>query len=295
MSHVTGWIDDVLTGRVLSEADDARFRAHLRTCAACRNRYDEGLSVLRAARGGGDAFAPGEAARLEARAARLVRPVPATPVFPWRLAFAGVTVAAAVAVTVTMLAWPRSPVGSVLLAGKGFLVDGAAATKDAVILAGAVLTTGKEDAAVLLGPVQGRRGLLLRPATRLRVGSERQVTLEQGRVRVQSKQPGEPFVVAAVGGRVEQAAPGTFVVERREKSTLVAVHQGSVRVIGRDGPVEVKEGQETELGAAGEVAAPRTASANALVEDRGTGTVWDAILRFLKQLIDAIARALSGG
>jgi ferric-dicitrate binding protein FerR (iron transport regulator) len=293
MSHVERWIEDVLTGRVLSARDDETFRAHLRGCEACRASYDRGLSVLRLARGGDDALAPGEAARLEARAARLVRPVEPTPVFPWRLVFGGAAVAATLAVL--LLAWPRAQVGSVLVAGKGFLVDGEPAAKDAVLYAAAVLSTDKDDAAVLVGPAQGRRGLLLRPATRLRVGDEREVTLEQGRVRVQSKQPGEAFSVKTPGGRVLQAEPGTFVVERREAGTLVAVHQGSVRVQGQQGEVELKEGQETELGLAGEVSAPRAASAQALVEDRGTGTVWDAILRFLKHLIDAIGRALAGG
>lgn len=293
MSHVERWIEDVLTGRVLSERDDEAFRAHLRGCDACRAKYDQALGVLRLARGGDDALAPGEAARLEARAARLVRTVEPTPVFPWRLLWGGAAVAATLAVL--LFAWPRAEVGAVLVAGKGFLIDGAPAAKDSVIYATATLATDKEDSAVLVGPAQGRRGLLLRPATRLRVAGEREVALEQGRVRVQSRQPGEAFAVQAPGGRVVQAEPGTFVVERREAGTLVAVHQGSVRVRGAGGEVEVKEGQETELGLAGEVSAPRAASAQALVEDRGTGTVWDAILRFLKQLIDAIGHALAGG
>ena len=64
-------------------------------------------------------------------------------------------------------------------------------------------------------------------------------------------------------------------------------------VTSRGDQVELKEGQETEL-SGGVLAPARPASANALVEDRGDGTVWDAILRFLKQLIDVIAKALAG-
>ena len=46
MSHVSSLIDDVLTGRVLSQEDDADFRAHLRQCTACREHFDRSASVL---------------------------------------------------------------------------------------------------------------------------------------------------------------------------------------------------------------------------------------------------------
>lgn len=291
MSHVLSTIDDVLTGRVLSAEDDARFRAHLRDCSACREHYDRTAAVLRLARGAPEALAPGEAQRLEVRALRLARPVPGTMSFPWRFVFAAAAVAAAVVLTIS--AWPRSPVGRVLAAGAGFRIDGAPAGKDAVVFAGSELITEKEDAAVLLESARGRRGLLLRPNTRLNTSSSEEVKLEAGRLRVQVKKPGEPFAVRADELRVEQPGAGTFVVERKPEGTLVAVHQGAVLVSAGGEQVEVKEGQETEL-TAGHLVPARPASANALIEDRGDGTVWDAILRFLRQLIDVIAKALAG-
>ena len=159
MSHLTSQIDDVLSGRVLSAEDDARFRAHLRQCAACRKHYDETAGLLRLARGHEDALAPGEQGRLEARAIRLARPVPGTATFPWRFVFAGAALAAAVVLTVAAL--PRSPVGRVLAASAGLRLDGVAASRDAVVLARAEISTEKEDAAILLEGPRGRRGLLL--------------------------------------------------------------------------------------------------------------------------------------
>lgn len=291
MSHVTSQIDDVLGGRVLSAEGDVKFRAHLRDCAQCREHYDRTLSLLRLARGNAEAIAPGEAQRMEVRALRLAKPVPGTATFPWRFAFAGAAVAAALVLTV--LAWPRTTVGRVLASGNGFRVDGTVATKDAVIFARSELTTEKEDAAVLLESARGRRGLLLRPSTRVSVASSEEVKLEAGRLRVQVRKTMDPFSVRADDLRVEQPGAGTFVVEKRAESTLVAVHQGSVVVTSSGNQVELKEGQETEL-SGGVLAPARPASANALVEDRGDGTVWDAILRFLKQLIDVIAKALAG-
>ena len=292
MSHVTSQIDDVLGGRLLSADDDVKFRAHLRECTQCREQYDRSLSVLRLARGSADAFAPGESQRLEARALRLAKPVPGTAVFPWRLAFAGAAVAAALVLTV--LAWPRSPVGRVLATANGLRLDGEAATKNAVVFARSELTTEKQDAAILLESARGRRGLLLRPSTRLTVSSSDEVKLEAGRLRVQVKKTLEPFSVRGPDDlHVVQPGAGTFVVEKRAESTLVAVHQGTVVVTAHGAQVELKEGQETEL-SNGALAPARTAGATALVEDRGDGTVWGAILRFLKQLLDVIARALAG-
>lgn len=291
MSHLTSQIDDVLSGRVLSADDDVRFREHLRSCAACKEHYDRTAGLLRLTRGNPEAWAPGELQRMEVRALRLAKPVAGTASVPWRLVFAGAAVAAAVVLTV--MAWPRSPVGRVLASGAGLRIDGAPANKDAVVFAGAELSTEKEDAAILLESAKGRRGLLLRPGTRLRASSTEEVALEAGRLRVQVKKGADPFSVRAEDLRVKQPGPGTFVVERKAGSTLVAVHQGSVVVSARGQQLELKEGQETEL-VGGSLAPARPAGANALIEDRGDGTVWDAILRFLRHLIDVIGKALSG-
>lgn len=292
MSHVDSLITDVLTGRALSPEDDAAFRSHVRGCEKCRAKYDEGMTVLRLARGHQDALAPGELQRLQNRAAWLARPMePRRFAFSWRFAFVGAAVAVA-ALLVVLLA-PRTPVGHVLVASKGLTLDGVLVGKDAVIYEDTVVGTDKEDAAILLEGARGRRGVLLRPNTRLRVTTSDDATLQGGRVRVQALKSEAPFTLRADASRVVQSAPGVFVTEARPTGTFVAVHQGNVNVSAPGGSVEVKESQETEVinGTPGPV---KTVTANALVEDRGDGTVWDAIVRWFRQLIDTIGRALAG-
>lgn len=292
MSHVRGTIDAVAAGKVLSPADDEAFRAHLKACADCGAHFDTTMGVLRLARGGPQAWAPGEAVRLTARAAALARPA-ATPARTWgRWAVTGGVLA--VAALLVVLAWPRAPVGSVLVTGAGFTVDGAPAEKDQALLAGADLATGEIDAAVLLDGKQGRRALLLRPHTRVRLPSADEAGLEAGRVRVQLK-AGAPFVLTTPEGATVTSTGGVFVAERRDDGTLVAVHDGAVFVRHGVDAVQVKDGQETQVALSGDVAPARTAGPNALVEDRGDGSVWGAILRFLRGILEAIGRALNGG
>lgn len=290
MKHVRGTIDAVAAGKLLAPDEDAAFRAHLRGCDDCRAHYDATVGVLRLARGGETAWAPGEAARLSARAVALAKPPPATKPW-WRLALIPAAVAAAVALAV--VAWPREPIGKVLVTSEGFTVDGAPAAKDLVVRAGAELATDDADAAVLLESAHGRRALLLRPHTRLRVPSADDAELESGRVRVQLKAGGEPFRVTTPEGATVSSAGGVFVAERKTEGTLVAVHLGEATVTNGADAVTVHDGQETQVDVSGALAPVRTAGPNALVEDRGNGTVWDAILRFLRGIIDAIGRALS--
>ena len=289
MSHVRGTIDAVATGKLLAPDEDAAFRAHLRGCDECRAHYDATVGVLRLARGGESAWAPGEAARLSARAVALAKPPPAAKPW-WR--FALVPAAVAAAVVLAVVAWPREPIGKVLVAAEGFTVDGEPAAKDLVVRAGAELATGEADAAVLLEGAHGRRALLLRPHTRMRVPSADDAELESGRVRVQLK-VGEPFHVTTPEGAVVSSAGGVFVAERKTEGTLVAVHLGEATVTSGADAVTLRDGQETQVDVSGALAPVRTAGPNALVEDRGNGTVWDAILRFLRGIIDAIGRALS--
>jgi ferric-dicitrate binding protein FerR (iron transport regulator) len=276
---------------VLPPGDDAVFRAHLRGCDECRAHYDATMGVLRLARGGPTAFAPAEAERLTARAVALARPAPAPRPW-WR--WAVLPAAFVTAVALAILGWPRQPVGKVLVAGGGFTVDGAPGAKDAVLLAGAELVTDEADAAVLLEGPHGRRALLLRPHTRLKVPSADDAKLEAGRVRVQLKPGAEAFRVETPEGATVTSAGGVFVAERRDDNTMVAVHTGEARVDSADASVTLKAGQETQVDLSGALAPVRPASANALVEDRGGGSVWDAIVRFLRGIIDAIGKALGG-
>jgi ferric-dicitrate binding protein FerR (iron transport regulator) len=294
--HVKGLIDEVLTGRVLSAKDDADFQAHLRGCEACRAHYDLTLGVLRLARGGSSVNAPGEAQRQTDRALRLVKPIePTATAWPWRAMFAGAVALAAV--LVTFFLWPRAPIGAVLSAGKGLTVDGVVATKDTVLLERAVVATEKEDAAVLLRDEAHKRGVLLRPNSKVKLLSVDEVQLEAGRVRLQVKEPKEPLVVRTESLRVVQNTAGVFIVEKRPTGTLIAVHQGKVTVrpvTGSAEPIELVEGQEAELSPTGALTPARPVANTSLIEDRGDGTVWDAILRFLRQLLDVIGKALSG-
>ncbi|MFT3706153.1 MAG: zf-HC2 domain-containing protein [Archangium sp.] len=292
-SHVLGLIDDVLTGRVLSAQDDAAFRAHLRSCDSCRAHYDSTLGVLRVARGG---VAPGELERMTTSAVRLVKSVEPTPsAWPWRAMFAGAVALAAV--LVTFFLWPRAQIGTVLSSGKGLTVDGVAASKDTVLLERAVLVTEKEDAAVLLRDEVHKRGVLVRPNSSVKLLSVDEVQLDSGRVRLQVKEPKESLVVRTESVRVVQDTAGVFIVEKKPTGTLIAVHQGKVTVRPTSGatePIELTEGQEAELSPTGTLTPARPAAGNSLIEDRGDGTVWGAILRFLRQLLDVIAKALAG-
>lgn len=288
MSHVTALIDEVLTGRVLSEADDAGLRAHVRECDTCRAHYDQTLGLLRLTRAG---TAPGELERAKVRAVRLARPAEPTPSpWPWKAAFAGALALAAV--MVAFFLWPRAQVGVVLQAGKGLTVDGVVATRDLVILERAVVNSEREDSALLLRDEVHKRGVLLRANTSVRVLSVDELELLSGRVRLQVKDPKEPLVVRTEALRVVQDTAGVFIVEKRPAGTLIAVHQGKVVVRGAGTSVELNEGQEAELTPTGGLSTARPVASTSLIEDRGDGTVWGAILRFLRQLLDVIAKAL---
>jgi ferric-dicitrate binding protein FerR (iron transport regulator) len=278
MSHVMRDIDAVLTG---STRETPEFRAHVRGCAECRARYDATLSLLRLARGG---IAPGELERITQRATTLARPPVAESRrgLMWAFAFG-------LAATVAVLAFvmqPPTQAGHVLVAGKGLTVDGALTTKDAKLFEGSEIVAGKEDSALLLDGAHGRRGLLLRPGTRVKILSSDEVTIFTGRLRVQVVKSIGGFVVRDGSARVVQTAPGIFVVEEKPGSTLVAVHEGSVRV----NRVEVKAGQQTEV-VGGVVGAPTAVTNTALVEDR-PANIWDAFLKWINQLVDTIAKAL---
>ena len=281
MSHVTRDIEAVLLG---SRSATPEFTAHVRGCADCRATYDQTLSLLRLANGG---VAPGELQRLTQRAMTLTRPAPVGSRWSGSLKWAFALGFAATVALLGFMLRPRAEAGHVLVAGKGLMIDGALASKDARLFEGMEISTGKEDSALLLEGPHGRRGLLLRPNTRVRIESSDDVELLSGRLRVQVAKTQGEFVVRDTGTRVAQAAPGIFVVEEKPAATLVAVHQGSVRV----NQTEVKAGQQTEV-VGGVVGAPTAVSANALIEDR-PANLWDAILRWLNQLIDAIAKALA--
>lgn len=281
MSHVLRELDAVLLG---STPASPEFLAHVRQCADCRWQYDQKLALLRLAAGG---VAPGELERLTTRAVTLARPAPRASRWSASLKWA---FAVGFAVAVALLGFftrPPTEAGRVLVVGRGLTLDGAPATKDARLFEGMEIVSGREDSALLLDGPQGRRGLLLRPNTRLRIVSSDEVVLLSGRVRVQVTKTKGRFVVRDEGARVTQATPGIFVVEEKPNATLVAVHQGAVKVNQTD----VKAGQQTTV-VGGVVGAPVAAAPTALIEDR-PANLWDAFVRWLNQLVETIAKALA--
>lgn len=281
MSHVTRELDAVLLGATTPTPE---FLAHVRGCGECRAKYDQTSALLRLANGG---VAPGELERLTQRAVALARPPPRAPRWSASLKWAFALGFAATVALLGFMLRPRTEAGHVLVAGHGLLLDGAPATRDARLFVGMVISTGKEDSALMLEGPHGRRGLLLRPNTRLRLESSDLVELLAGRVRVQVTKTRGAFVVRDAGAKVSQTAPGIFIVEEKPTATLVAVHQGTVRV----NHTEVKAGQQTEV-VGGVVGAPTAASPSALIEDR-PANLWDAFLRWINQLVETIAKALA--
>lgn len=268
MSWHPRWPVDLYLLGLLPSWLEASLRVHLGRCQSCRDRYDEGVLALRAARGHLEVPGLGEAERIEQRASAIAKWVPVRRgLSPRQVAAIGVGVAL---VIVAAVWWPRS-VGEVFAAGEELTIDGEPAAVGDAIPSGAEVWAARGDSAFLL---EGRRGVLLREGSRARFSAKgTEASILEGRARFAVKPGQGSFVVVAGQTRVE--VKGTiFVVERRsEDETLVAVHRGEVQVSGKGGQVSLKEGQESVV-AAGIPSAPRRASSDALQEDRGDFLVW---------------------
>ncbi len=289
MSHPTSLIAEVLDGKQLSSEDDAALLRHLAECEACRKAWDDGVRLLRAARGGGEAAAPGELSRMTRRAVAIARsPAAEAEASPetrrwWLLA------PLAAAAVLLVLLWPaqRAVIGRVLVAGAGLEIDGQKAVADQPVLEGAVVTSRDGDSALI---IDADRGVLLRKGAVMALPGAAEATVLAGRARFAVKPGHGPFAVRSGPVRVEVV--GTiFVVDRKgADETLVAVHRGTVNVSDPHGTVQVKDGQEC-LATATALSPARPAGPSALEEDRGGNWLAELFAR-LTTLVEAVRQAI---
>lgn len=251
--HKLRWrIDAYLTGDVRSAEAEEALRLHLASCADCRTYYDEGLALMRAARGGGDLPAAGELERLNRRAGHLDS-VPRDDL-PRR---ALVAAAAAVAVVLLLvIALPsRAPVvGTLAVAGPRALVSGKAASAGAEVREGE-LVVAVEGIVVLA--LEGGRDVTLAEGTVLAVyAGASDTSLESGHAHF-AVEPGRgAFAVRAGATRVEVKGTVFAVSRKTPDDVAVAVARGRVEVSGTKGAVTLDEGQRTAVGRDGVPAPP---------------------------------------
>lgn len=251
--HKLRWrIDAYLTGDPRSAEAEEALRLHLASCPDCRAYYDEGLALMRAARGGRELPAAGELERLTRRAAHL-ETVPRDDL-P-RRALVGAAAALAAALLVVIVLPSRGPVvGSLAVAGSRVLVDGKPASAGTEVREGE-LVVAVEGTVVLA--LEGGRDVTLAEGTVLAVyAGASETSLEAGHAHF-AVEPGRgPFAVRAGATRVD--VKGTvFAVSRKTPDDVsVAVARGRVEVSGTKSAVTLGEGQRTAVGRDGVPAAP---------------------------------------
>ena len=124
--HRWRWrVDAYLIETAHAPAVELRLRAHLKRCASCCAHYDEGVALLRAARGDLSLAGAGELARMVRRAGALS--TEAAPPWSWRPALATAVAVCAVLLLLVLVPGRRS-VGTVVHAGARTLVDGSVCT-----------------------------------------------------------------------------------------------------------------------------------------------------------------------
>lgn len=262
--HPRGRVDRYLSFGLAARAE-ARLRRHLARCAECRAYYEEGVLVLRATRK--TAFSPGaaEADRLVRRAVANLDGAPEGALARAPL-FIGAVVAAALSILAFVVFTAPGPVGRLSSFSGEVLVAGEPAALDAELAADAVVEVRSGECILEL---EDGRSALLRAGAKMSVEKGGRVArLTQGRGRF-SVTPGQgSFAVEA--GRTRVLVTGTiFAVDRKSgDDTLVAVHHGSVEVVGEKGTVRLSDGEETTVrdGLPSSVAPARRES---LAEDRG--------------------------
>ncbi|MFZ5471836.1 MAG: FecR domain-containing protein [Myxococcota bacterium] len=264
LGHPRGRIDRYLARGDLSVDGEAALRAHLTACEACRAYYDEGVLLLRAARGSLEAEGLGERARLTRRARAVTAPRRASPLatWPWLVAPAA---ALGLALAAFLVFSPPAVLGTVVASSGGLFIDGRPVEEGARVKAGEWVHAAKGDGALLL---EHNRAVLLREGARLRFDHRGQLAeLEAGRARFAVEQGQGVFEVRA--GEVRVTVLGTvFAVERKkEGAALVGVHEGRVRVKANN-EVVLAAGEETTV-SGGEAQPARAAGPRALEEDRG--------------------------
>lgn len=253
----------------LGTAAETRLRRHLHSCERCRAYYDEGVRLLRAARGVAGAPGSNEDARLLRLVMTGLHDGGSPSALPRRalFAFAGVAAAAAV-ILIAVRTFPLTPVvGRVVSLSGEATIGEVSAALDTEIASDVPVEVRTGEMVISL---EGGRTALLRAGAKVRLarGADT-VTLEQGRGRF-TVTPGQGDFAVVAGTTVVSVKGTTFIVERKSADdTLVAVHEGVVEVSADKGSVRLLDGQETTV-KGGQPSAARAASRESLVEDRGS-------------------------
>lgn len=254
IGHARGLVDRSLTDG-LSPRAEARLRRHLAACAACRDYYEQGLALVRAAAGAsGERPARSERERAEARLMAAVGLPSSAPAIPERLTaslvwrpWAYAATAALVVATSAWLVWP-DPVRVSGVRGK-VTVAGVPLRPGDALPRGAEVATGDGQAELDLG-----RGRVVQvfPHTRVRFApSGKMPELAEGRVRCKVERGKGSFEVRTAEA-VARVLGTSFVVERDPDThvTEVRVAEGEVLVTSvdrPDSPLRVKAGRKTKV------------------------------------------------
>lgn len=283
--HKLRWrIDAYLTGDPRSAEAEAALRLHLASCADCRAYYDEGLALMRAARGGRDLPAAGELERLTRRAGHL-ETVPRDDL-PRRALVAAAAALAAVLLVVIALPSRAPVVGTLAVAGPRAQVSGKPASAGAEVHEGE-LVVAVEGTVVLA--LEGGRDVTLAEGTVLAVSAgASETSLESGHAHF-AVEPGRgTFSVRAGATRVDVRGTVFAVSRKTPDDVTVAVARGRVQVSGIKGVVMVEEGQRTAVGRDG---APAPASALQPGDSDELRRLGDELERALKSFGRKLERA----
>ena len=218
-------------------------RAHLAGCEACRGYYDQGVLVLRAARGVADAPGTGELERMMRRAEAGALEV-GTPRSKARVRARWVIAAAMLALGVWVFARSAPEVGVVVTAVR-LVIDGEEARAGAKIAEGQDVVASGGSAVVRLN---GGRLVLIQEGSRLRFGdSGARASIESGGGYFRVEKGMGRFEVTA--GSATVVVKGTeFLVERKDlTTTTVVVDEGLVEVRTRTGSVQVGAAQQATV------------------------------------------------
>lgn len=248
--YVRWGIDRLLRGEGVWPSSEAALRKHVAGCAACRDCYDEGVLLLRAATGRSGAPGLGEVERLMARAQQAAVEAP-LPTFAWgRL---GLAAAALLVLGVWAFSGGAAEVGVVVSAAR-LVVDGKEVQAGTRLREGQDVVASGGSAVIRL---DGERVVLIKEGSRLRFeAAGARASVESGSAYFRVQKGVGRFEVTS--GAATVVVKGTeFLVERRDLATThVAVDEGLVEVRTRAGAVQVGAGQQTSV--SGEVISKTT-------------------------------------
>jgi ferric-dicitrate binding protein FerR (iron transport regulator) len=257
--HPRRSIDAHLAGQRSWHWSEPRLYRHLRACADCRAYFDEGVRMLRAARGGTTLPGAGELDRLVGRATEAIASVhPRRIVLRWALV--GGVAAAAVSLAMFWVSGPRVA-GNVASAGERLTIDGVVGLSTHDVHEGALVVAEKGSSVIAL---HGGRSIVMSEGAALRVRADGAETLlDRGRARFSVKREQGRFEVVA--GEVSVTVHGTVFTVQRDPGGDVAVEveRGKVEVASGMSRAVLLEQQRTRV-SAGTVAPPEAMTPSAL-------------------------------